>query len=337
MLLNMEEQIISAFTKLEENTGFKWDYKHVGIDLDGTVDLYFNEDRVNFTIELKKELREYHLPKLIYLKRMHNPVLLIAERIFPTIKEKLRKEKINYLDGAGNAYIRTKHHTIFLDGFRHEEQEKPVTNRAFTKTGLKMVFYLMLHEEAINMPQRMLANATGVALGNIRNVISGLQETGYVLQVGKKRRLLQNKRALLDRWIAGYGETLKPSLHVGNFKLQAGQPLELLDNDLIEPGKTVWGGEPAGEWLTAYLKPQILTIYTVEKRNQAMVKWKLIPVTNGEIRVYDKFWKDEATDVHPYAPELLVYADLLLTGDPRCIETAGMIYEKHLKNEFGEY
>jgi hypothetical protein len=29
-----------------------------------------------------------------------------------------------------------------------------------------------------------------------------------------------------------------------------------------------------------------------------------------------------------------VYADLLLTNDPRCLETAGMIYDKYLKNEF---
>jgi len=215
--------------------------------------------------------------------------------------------------------------------------EKPVTNRAFTKTGLKMVFFLMLHEDAINMPQRLLAHATGVALGNIKNVITGLEEAGYVLQTGKKRQVLQNKRALLDRWIAGYGETLKPSLHIGNYKLMPGHPLQELRNDIIKPGKTVWGGEPAGEWLTDYLRPKILTIYTLEKRNQAMVKWKLVPAEKGEIRLYEKFWNDWPTEGKQYAPELLVYADLILTGDPRCIETAEMIYKKHLKDEFGEY
>jgi len=333
----MEERILSALKRLEANTGFKWNYKHMDRNLDGTVSVFINNNTDHFTVEHKKELRDYQLPKILFNNQIHKPLLVIAERIFPAIKVKLRNEGINYLDGAGNAYIKTKHHTIWLDGFKHEEPEKPVTNRAFTKTGLKMVFYLMLNKEAINMPQRILANATGIALGNVKNVISGLAEAGYVLQVGKKRQILQNKRALLDRWIAGYGETLKPSLHIGNFKLPAGNPFEAFDNHLIEPGKTVWGGEPAGEWLTDYLKPKILTIYTIEKRNQAMVKWKLIPAANGEISVYDKFWKDETTDVRPYAPELLVYADLLLTGDPRCIETAGMIYEKHLKNEFGEY
>ncbi|WP_316826357.1 type IV toxin-antitoxin system AbiEi family antitoxin [Pedobacter miscanthi] len=333
----MEQHLIETLTKLEANTGFKWNYKNAGNDLDGTVDILINNNKEHFTVELKKELREYQLPKLIYYKQIYKPLMVIAERIFPAMKEKLRNAEINYLDGAGNIYIRTKRVTIWLDGFKHEEPEKPVTNRAFTKTGLKMVFYLMLHREAINMPQRILANATGVALGNVKNVISGLEEAGYVLQIGQKRQVLQNKRALLERWIAGYGETLKPSLHIGNFKLPTGRPLEYFNNNLIEPGKTIWGGEPAGEWLTGYLNPEIWTIYTVEKRNQAMVKWRLIPATEGPIQAYDKFWQDDAADVHPYAPELLVYADLLLTGDPRCIETARMIYDKHLKDEFGEY
>jgi len=333
----MEEQIIGALTKLEEYTGFKWDYKDMVGDLDGTLELYINNNREQFAVELKKELREYQLPKIINYKRNYKPLMVIADRIFPTIKRKLRSEKINYLDGAGNIYIRTEKSFIWLDGFKHEEMEKPVTNRAFTKTGLKMVFFLMLHEDAINMPQRLLAHATGVALGNIKNVITGLEEAGYVLQTGKKRQVLQNKRALLDRWIAGYGETLKPSLHIGNYKLMPGHPLQELRNDIIKPGKTVWGGEPAGEWLTDYLRPKILTIYTLEKRNQAMVKWKLVPAEKGEIRLYEKFWNDWPTEGKQYAPELLVYADLILTGDPRCIETAEMIYKKHLKDEFGEY
>ncbi|RZM24281.1 MAG: hypothetical protein EOO88_23360 [Pedobacter sp.] len=68
-----------------------------------------------------------------------------------------------------------------------------------------------------------------------------------------------------------------------------------------------------------------------------MLEWKLLPTADGNIRLYEKFWKDEQFDSHPYAPELLVYADLLLTLDPRCLETAEMIYDKHLKYEFGEY
>ncbi|GAC1600817.1 MAG: hypothetical protein NVS3B8_12880 [Chitinophagaceae bacterium] len=53
--------------------------------------------------------------------------------------------------------------------------------------------------------------------------------------------------------------------------------------------------------------------------------------------MYKKFWKDDFTDPEPFAPPLLIYADLLLTDDPRCRETAEMIYNQFLKHEFEQY
>jgi len=335
--MNEEELIVEAFTQLETRTGFRWDWQPIGHELDGMVDLYINNGKEHFIIEVKNELRDYQLAKLRELNEIYKPFMVVADRIFPTLKEKLREQHINYLDAAGNVYINTGTNTIWLDGFKHNEPEKPVTNRAFTKTGLKTVFYLMLHKEAINMPQRILAAATGVALGNIKNVIVGLEDAGFILKINAKKLQLQNKKALLDRWIAGYGETLKPALHMGNFRLPPNHPFRELHNYPIQPGKTIWGGEPAAELITNYLKPQLLTIYTTEKRNTIMLTWKLLPAPEGTIRLYEKFWKDDQLDEHPYAPELLVYADLLLTGDPRCIETAGMIYDKYLKDEFEQY
>jgi hypothetical protein len=63
-----------------------------------------------------------------------------------------------------------------------------------------------------------------------------------------------------------------------------------------------------------------------------MKKWRLIPDPAGKVQLHEKFWNNK-TD-RKYAPKILVYADLLLTNDPRCIETAQMIYDKYLANEF---
>ena len=49
----MEQHLIEALTKLEANTGFKWNYKNTGNDLDGTVDICINNNNEYFTIELK--------------------------------------------------------------------------------------------------------------------------------------------------------------------------------------------------------------------------------------------------------------------------------------------
>ncbi|RYE15392.1 MAG: hypothetical protein EOP45_18535, partial [Sphingobacteriaceae bacterium] len=89
--------------------------------------------------------------------------------------------------------------------------------------------------------------------------------------------------------------------------------------------------------LTKYLKPAILTLYTDENKATIIREWKLIPAAKGEVQLYNKFWTIEDADPPAYAPILLVYADLLITDDPRCYETAELIYNKYLKDEFERY
>ena len=234
---------------------------------------------------------------------------------------------IPYLDGAGNIFINTKGLFIWIDGQKlPRTQLKPQTNRAFTRKGLEAVFYLLQNPGAINAPHRELAALTGTALGNITNVIGGLQEAGFILNLNGKTKMLQHKKELLHRWITGYQETLKPALYLGTyfmFNKTAWQDLELA-------GDSVWGGEPAAEQMTDYLRAEKLTVYTTEEKSLLVRNWKLVPKETGNLKIYQKFWKETG----PLAPPLLVYADLVLTNDPRCLETAQRIYEQHLKDDF---
>ncbi|HCN91356.1 MAG TPA: hypothetical protein DIT28_19630, partial [Oxalobacteraceae bacterium] len=50
-----------------------------------------------------------------------------------------------------------------------------------------------------------------------------------------------------------------------------------------------------------------------------------------------RFWNFPGDPEHDkLVPPLLVYADLLATGDARCIETAKMIYETYVARLFAE-
>ncbi|MDB5245617.1 MAG: hypothetical protein JWQ40_11 [Segetibacter sp.] len=329
-----ERQIIeTALERLAAKTGVQGKWKPAK-NIDGTVDFTFSKNNIKVVIQVKKELRQYHLARIFEMAEKYHPFMVIAEKIFPTIKEMLREKKISYLDTAGNIFINTEAHFIWIDGNKPAEEKKTGTNRAFTKTGLKTVFYLLLHDDAINMPHRKLADATDVALGNIKNVMEGLKDSGFILQVADSKRKLQNKRALLERWITGYRESLKPSLHIGNFRLLNDDKLRNWKELPIEKGQSVWGSEPAADHFTNYLKPAFLTLYTNQDKAAILKQWKLIPNEKGNVQLYKKFWKDDETEQTQYAPPLLVYADLLLTGDPRCQETAEMIYDQYLKNEF---
>jgi len=332
--MNEDDIVNNALIQLNQKAGLAGCWMPANAELDGEMDLSFENKKLHLYIEVKNELRNHQLPRLIEMARKYQPLMVVADRIFPTLKEILRENKIGYLDGAGNIYVNTPEQLIWLDGNKHTEAVKPLTNRAFTKTGLRTVFYLLLHQDRINWPYRDLATATNVGLGNINNIITGLKEAGFILPVNKKEVILQNKKALLDRWIAGYRETLKPALHLGNFRFWNDKNFTERENLPIKTGETIWGGEPAAEWLTNYLNPEILTIYTEEKRAALVPKWKIMPAENGNIRFYEKFWHDGEMDDQIVVPPLLVYADLMITDDPRCVETAEMIYEKYLKNEF---
>jgi len=335
--MNKEETVLTAFDQLRAVTGLKSHWKALDKDIDGEVDLYFDQEKLHLFVEAKNELRQHQLPQIFALAEQYKPLIIVANHIFPTVKEVLREKKIAYLDAAGNIYLNTNKHFIWTDGNKSIEVKKAVTNRAFTKSGLKVVFYLLQHRDSINQTYRQIARATDVALGNINNVITGLKEAGFILQIDEKKMGLQNKKALLERWIAGYRETLKPSLLIGNYKFWNRDILNNWKNLTINQDQTVWGGEPAAEILTNYLNPAILTLYTNETKAPIIRDWKLIPAAKGEVQLYKKFWTGEENEPTTYAPILLVYADLIMTDDPRCHETAELIYNKYLKDEFERY
>ncbi len=93
------------------------------------------------------------------------------------------------------------------------------------------------------------------------------------------------------------------------------------------------GGEGAGDILTRYLKPAELIIYTLEQQKELIKNYRLVPDENGNIKVFQKFWKHDEVNYN-VAPPLLVYVDLMNTHDPRCIETAQKIYEEYLQGKF---
>ncbi len=213
-----ENQIVTmALERLEKQTGIHGQWKPAHKELDGKLNLFMQPKNLRMFVEVKKELRQHMLPHIFEMAEKYQPLMVVAENIFPKLKEILREKKIAYLDTAGNIYANIGNNFIWIDGNKPLQEKKPVTNRAFTKTGLKTVFYLLLNKDAINMPHRKLAEVTEVALGNIKNVIEGLRGTGFVLQVNDTTLKLQNKNALFERWITGYREILKPALQLGTY------------------------------------------------------------------------------------------------------------------------
>ncbi|MGE0930130.1 type IV toxin-antitoxin system AbiEi family antitoxin [Peijinzhouia sedimentorum] len=317
------EIINNALENLYKAIGMEGDYSENGL-LDGTLNLYIDGKKITFVIDLKNEIRPYQLDQIEKYFQNHKNFLLVANRIFPKVKEELRLKGISYLEANGNLFLKKDGSIIFIDNQKAAKPEKTKGNRAFTKTGLKVLFYLLQHKEDINLTQRELAENANVGLGNIPQVIEGLKETGFLLSLNKNEYVWENFDNLLERWITEYGTILKPKLKREKYTYEGNWKDIIFKNEL-----TVWGGEVAADLLTQYLRPEKLCIYSKENRINLMKNYRLIPKEYGEIEVFEMFWKQEKSQKIP--PAILIYADLLLEGGKRNKETAKMIYDEHIK------
>lgn len=327
-----------ALASLKVHTGMQGNWLAGGNSLshgiEGEVQLDVNGKQLTFHVEVKRELRAYHMDRLIELASRHMPLLLIADRLYPAQKEQLREHQISYLDLSGNVYIRNGDVFIWIEGQKgaYHGKEARKTNRAFTKAGLKVVFALLQNPDAINYSYRELASFAGVALGTINEVMIALKEAGYLLRMNRTRMILDNKKQLLEHWLMGYGNVLKPSMLAGSYQMH--DTLNWKKAKL--PEGVLWGGEPAADMLTGHLSPEQWTIYFSHSKIEVAKALQLVPRQEGNVKLYKKFWTDAASDTQSIvSPDLITYADLLLTGDQRCIETANIIYEQKLNNLFG--
>lgn len=277
---------------------------------------------------VRKEIRNHHIPQLeAQADEYEAPLMLIAERLYPNVKRNLEKAHINWMDGAGNIYLKNEDHFIWIE-HHTTTPAKEKTNRAFNKTGLKVVF-LFLHDEAwLNKTYREIAETADVALGNIKYILDGLKQKNLLIKETKERYKLIHKKKLLDQWLTAFTDELKPRLHRQNYAF-----IEEVNGkhwkELALGKGTFWGGEPGGDLLTGNLKPAEYILYTQKDKPTLMKEFYLKPEPDGPVHVYKPYWNIK-TETGKAAPPLVVYTDLMATGKPRNMNIAEDIYAQYL-------
>ncbi len=332
--MNYQGIVHYALTNLQKTGKIKaeWLDKNPNEALDGTIILTMNGSTIKFGVEIKKELRNIHLPKLEAFAKEYDPFMIVAQRIFPKIKEELRNTNIAYLEANGNMYLNEKEIFLWLDTNEPVPIKNKTTNRAFTKTGLKVVHQFLLDYAWVNKTYREIADKTDTGIGTIANIFNGLKDEGFLVPLNKDTYIMDNKKKLLEKWILAYEKKLKPNLAIGTYRFADNNTFFNWKDIKLKERKTFWGGEPAGDIYTNYLRPEELTLYTTEPRNELMKNYRLVPSQSGNVKIYEKFWK-ENTEVKDAVHPLLAYADLIMKGDRRCTETAKKIYNEYLQDK----
>jgi len=283
-----------------------------------------------FAAEVKRGLNPHTLGlAAAQMKRLPGKVLLVTEYVNPNMAERLRQMDVQFLDTWGNAYLNAPPLFFYLQGHKpavRAPRERPT--RAFLPTGLKIVFALLCKPDLAGAPYRTIAQTTNVALGTVAWVLDDLERLGHLLEIGTRGRRLTHKRDLLERWVAAYPLQFRPKLLLGRY---AAPDPYWWDHAQVRDFRAFWGAEVAAARLTGYLKPEFVTVYIRDLPGRFLAAHQLRTDPKGNVEVLEAFWNPACDGMGAeVVPPLLVYADLLATGDPRNIEVAKQIYDDQL-------
>lgn len=255
------------------------------------------------------------------------PILLITRYVHPSVYDLLRQKRINFADASGNYHILHTKGKKLIFQLSHTG-EPPVTNKVkrypiFQEAGLKVVFYLLQSPENVSKPFREIKEHSGVAIGTVKHVIDELVTRKFIFSTQKKR-VLRERRLLLNLWVENYHQVLKPKLLLKRLDFRTSEQKENW-KQLSLPTGMFWGGECASNLLNDYLSPATFELYT-EVSFSHLMRTGEIRTTEGDIYMYQKFWKGNTM------PLILIYADLIGSEDSRCIEAANKLLNDELSD-----
>jgi hypothetical protein len=338
----LEEQIltlaIAAFQKnipakvkievLAEEPAYIYAYRP-----DRKLRMIIQERAINYNAEIKTAItKETRLLMLMNKEKLDLPLLLITRYVNPQMAEQLKQDGIEFMDTAGNAFINAPTQPpfyIFVKGNKPPEiLELGRPRRRFKPVGLKIVFAFLCNPGFENETYREIAAVTNVALGTVGWIMRELKELGFLLDMGKRGRKLIQKENLFREWVVAYPERLRQKLILGRFRGE----LDWWQHVKLDPLTAQWGGEVAAAKLTQYLKPEIATIYIDARQlDRLLLGNRLKRDVIGDVEILERFWQpgkklEDSELVHP----ILIYADLLATGNERNLEAAKIIYDRNI-------
>lgn len=181
---------------------------------------------------------------------INRPPLLLSPYLTPAVTERLLTERVEFADGAGNAFLNSPATYVLVLGHKPDRTLRP---DGFTVTGLKLIYALLSSPALRRVTQRDLAAAAGVSLGKVSATLRQLEAAGYLYRVKSGALHLYEPAQLLGRCEFGYLEQLRPKLAPSSWRLGKNATLE----DTLTHATTVLGvlvgGEVAADAFARYL------------------------------------------------------------------------------------
>jgi hypothetical protein len=258
--------------------------------------------------------------------------ILFAPHITTALGQELAHQQINFLDEAGNCHFTLgRHYLVHIEGKKAVRTQQP----GLRAKGYQVLFALAVRHELVDTPVREVGLLAGVNKTTVANVIRDLEAMGTVLRTVEGRHL--NTRGLLDRWITGYTNILRPTLLTARYETVEKDPLALeerLEKALADEAiQWMWGGGAAAYRLIKHFRGEETVLHVDRLPNDLPKRLKLLPKKDGRLMLI-RAPAPIAFQVEPLphvAPPLLIYAELLIQGGDRAREAADLVREHHLE------
>ena len=297
------------------------------ITIDDKMDKSVCINGIGFCCEIKKTISNANVFSVIdSINNMNDegmPMILITNKLYPKLANTLADNRINWIDKAGNCDIRHENLTIKISGQKKITSGNTSSVSKTSETNIKLILFFLQNPESINWSYREIQEKVGLSLGTITKAFDLLKTKRYLVQTDKGRRIAMREE-LIEWWQQQYNEFLKPKLLINQMSFRTPDARKKWKEMLLPEGM-YWGGDCGANLVDGYLIPGEFEIYSEVVSSLLLRTGAVVPDPNGEIRIYKKFWIGDEKE--KLAPTLVIYADLMGTGDSRCHEAALRIKE----------
>jgi hypothetical protein len=291
------------------------------------------------THRLAVELRRTHLTYVLVeglLARRRGlrdiPWILFAPHTGRKMAAFLAARGVNFVDQAGNCRLFLGNdHVAIIEG--RPPAPRTARARGLGAPGHQVLFAILANPDLLNVPIRNLATVAGVGKTAAANTLRRLEEEGLVAR-GARRRQFLNRDLVLERWIAGYANLVRPRLTIGQFQTPYPDP-GILEKTLQKVLKHrvdwAWGGGAAAERLDRYYRGPETVLHLAERDDELPALIEAIPDPNGTLTIMLAPGEMALRGPLPNtAHPLLVYTELVITCNERALEAAERIRNQYL-------
>jgi hypothetical protein len=282
-----------------------------------------------------RQLGPAQLARLVAKAKQSLPMrmLFFGPHIAAPTAARLRGAGIDYLDAAGNCHLRVvPHFLVSVEGRKPPAGFHHIDGRAKPRTaGSHVLFALAAQPELAAAPVRELARFSGAGKSASAEMLARLVADGLLTETRSGRRVARPKQ-LIERWLGVYPDVRRRWLQ-GTYRTAGSvEQTESAVESALQGARWAFGGTAAEMRLLSHYRGTQTVVHVARPAPDLPRAIRAMPDRNGPITVLVTPMPLAFEGVAPHtAHPLLVYSELLVSGDERANAAAELVAERWLE------